>query len=792
MGHNLKPLIASRTLMTGFDDTLLPEDRLMAVFLASASSKDVPGLQSGVSLLLGPAGSGRAEQLLSAAHAGADWVFFHHAALGGQSHDPDVFLWRLLAGLRRHCGFRDPLPFDREVMHEALPNWLARAAAKGSVAIVLADAENLSKGGLEPDLEWLPAHLPPGVSVGLSTRPGPSAELLRERVDREWEQSPEKPISGERQRVREIMDRPQPRRALELLWAARDGLSLESIGALGVNDPAAVLSELSDFARSDGKRWILSGALVRELAASRELADHGQRQRLHLELAQHQADLSEPDSALIAVWHLAAAGQQGQVVEQLASPDWLAAMTRTAYRFDAMRYWRREGDVATLMARFQGMAEQDFPAPALHGLLRLGLSLGGEIPRAWAEQGLTTAILEGKENLQAGFLENLGNRADTPAEDRLKYLNEALQIRRRLDEAQSSRGTLHALAVSHEEAGQLDFAMANYRAGIQEIEQQSGPDSVELIAWLANLAGVHKARGELKEADGLIRRALKLAREQLGRRHPTTASCCDQLAGVHYMSSQYETAEALYREALEITEAAFGPDHAATAAGLNNLGTVVDARQRYAEAETLYRRALKIRLALHGEHHSDTASSLHNLATALEAAGKGQEAEQLFRRALDAWDKVSGQDSPAFATTLLGLADLLRDRGAWADAEPLYRSDIEIWRELVGPGHPHTLTAICGLARLYSEGGKPELAEPLLQHVIEGAAEVVGRTDALYMEAVALLAALLRDAGRKTEARALLESALAAHTAQLAMLNPPAQKLRRLLDTLDPSQSQIH
>ncbi|MGY6552974.1 MAG: tetratricopeptide repeat protein [Wenzhouxiangella sp.] len=780
-------------LMSELDDTWLPEDRLMAVFCASAQGLEAPELASGVSLLVGPAGSGRADRLLAAAKNSADWVFFHHAALGGQAHDPDVFLWRLLAALRRRCSFRDPLPLDQAVMREALPNWLARAAAQGSVAIVLADAENLSKGGLEPDLDWLPRHLPPGVRVGLSTRPGPSAELLRERVNRELDHTPEKPIAAERQRVRDVMDRPQPRRALELLWAARDGLSLDSIGSLGVHDPAAVLSALNDFVRSDGERWILAGTLVRELAASRDLADHGRRQHLHLELAQHQAGLGAPDSALIALWHLAAAGQQDQVIEQLASADWLAAMTRTAYRFDALRYWRRIGDRKHVMARFRELAEQDLPAAAGLGLLRLAFSLGGEAPpRAWLEQGLTRAILEGKEDLQAGFLEGLGNHADTPAEDRLKYLGEALQIRRRAADYQALTATLHAVAVRHEEAGDLDSAIANYRAGIGAIEQQCGPGSPELIAWLANLAGVYKARGALKEADGLIRRALKLAREQLGLKHPTTAGCCDQLAGVHYMSSQYETAEALYREALEITEAAFGPDHAATAACLNNLGTVVDARQRYGEAETLYRRALKIRLALHGEHHSDTASSLHNLATALEAAGKGDEAEQLFRRALDAWDKVSGQDSPAFATTLLGLADLLRDRGAWADAEPLYRSDIEIWRQLVGPEHPHTLTALCSLARLYSEGGKPELAEPLLAHVSERAAEVLGKSDALYLEAVALLAALLRDTQRKPEARTVLESALAAHAAPLAMLSPPAQKLKRLLDSLDAPQTPAH
>ena len=793
MGHNLDRLIFRLKCMSHFDDTRLPEDRLMAAFCAAAQPVETSALEPGVTLLIGPAGSGRAERLLESAAATADWTFFHHAALGGQAHEPDVFLWCLLAALKRRCGFRDPLPFEPEVMREALPNWLARAAAQGSLCIVLADAESLSHGGLEPSMDWLPAHLPAGVTVALSTRPGPSAELLGERIDQVLEHAGGGDAAERRQALRALMDEDLPRQVLEFLWASRSGLGSRALEALCAADVAGALKQLAPFLRGDEQRWILADAQVRELAASRELADHGQRQRLHLELAQHQAGRGAHDSALLALWHLAAAGQQDAVMEQLASPDWLAAMSRTAYRFDALRYWRRTGETKRVMSRLEKLAEQALPAAACHGLLRLAFSLSGERPpRAWLEQGLTRAILEAQEDLQAGFLEGLGNHADTAAEDRMKYLSEALQIRRRSADHPALTATLHAMAVGHEEAGELDLAIARYQAGIEHIEQQSGTQSVELIAWLANLAGVHKARGELKEADGLIRRALKLAREQLGAMHPTTASCCDQLASVHYMSSQYETAENLYREALEVTEAAFGPDHAATAACLNNLGTVIDARQRYSEAEALYRRSLQIRLRLHGEHHSDTASSLHNLATALEAAGKGEEAEQLFRRALDAWDQVSGQDSPAFATTLLGLADLLRDRGAWADAEPLYRSDIEIWRQLVGPEHPHTLTALCSLARLYTEGGKPELAEPLLAHVSECAAKALGKTDALYLEAIGLLAALLRDTQRKTEARALLQSALSAHAAPLAMLSPPAQKLRRMLDSLDAAQTPPH
>lgn len=783
--------------MTVLDETLLPEDRLMSVYThAAPGDRDAPPLEEGVTLLVGSAASGRADRLLARARATGEGVFFHHAGLGGESQNPSVFLWRLLSAIRRHCGFRDPVPADPEIMREALPNWLARAGAAGAYSIVLADADELSLGGLEPSLDWLPEWLPAGVRIALSTRTGPSAELFREHADRVVDHPSSGELAEARDSLRALMDEALCAQLLEWLWTARAGLSTRDLAALTGEAVEDVLERLGPFVRSDGETWIAAAPLVREVAASRRLADHGQRQRLHEGLADHLSTSSDARHAGLRLWHLAAGGRQDLLVEALSEPDLLAEMNHAGPRFDVLRYWKTLGGAQALVGRLETrLAEDGVSAWTCLGAARLVEAVGEDpAPLEWLKQALAAAVTAGDEAAQALCHERIGTHPETADAHRLACLGEALAIRERLhgDGHPLTEGVRHHLAVRQEEAGELDSAIRIYEDGIRAIEQRNGLTEPSLVAWLSNLAGVRKARGELKEAEPLLTRALKLAREQLGSRHPTTASCCDQLAGVHYFASQYETAETLYREALEITEAAFGPDHAATAACLNNLGTVLDARQQYAQAEQHYRRALKMRLALHGEHHSDTASSLHNLATALEAAGKTAEAEQLFRRALDAWDHVSGQESPAFATTLLGLADLLRDRGAWADAEALYRSDIEIWRQLVGAEHPHTLSALAGLARLYVEGGKPELAEPLLQHICETADAVVGKTDALYMEAVGLLASLLRDAGRRAEARGFLETALAAHAGQLGMLSAPAQKLRRLLETLDTRPQSLH
>ncbi|NDY95653.1 tetratricopeptide repeat protein [Wenzhouxiangella limi] len=770
----------------------------MTTFRAAAdhAGSEPLALEDGTTLLIGPGDSGKAARLLATGSGFGKRFFFHHAGLGGEAGNPDAFLWRLMDWIRQTSGFPDPVPSDAEIQREALPNWLARAAAGGDLCIGIADGQELSRNGLEPDLDWLPAWLPTGVKVVIAVKPGPSAELCRERADFAVEHAGSGDSRALREQGREILAQPEAREVAEWLWAARSGLDLADLEELCSFPVEPVLEALAPLLARSSERCILAGTSARALAAAGSLADHGARQRLHLRLGAHYADSGTIPARLLERWHYAQAGHAERLLQGLIDPQWLTDCRQANNRFEALGFWRRLGDQQLMVDQLaQAFNQNPFEPDVLLGVISLVEAGSGQaVPRDWLQASLTAALASGDSDGQAALLERLGSHPETVDNERLKLLLQALALREESigpgrPETESVR---HRVACEHEELGDLSAAVQNYRAGIQALEQSLGQADSRLIPWLNNLAAVHKAAGELKEAADLCSRALKLARACLGARHPNTASACDQLANVHYMGANYAEAEPLYREALKITENAFGPDHAATAACLNNLATLLDARQQFKEAEQLYRRALTIRLALHGEHHSDTASSLHNLATVLESAGKTDEAEQLLRRALDAWDKVSGNESPAFATTLLSLADLLRDRGQWGDAEALYRSDIEIWRGLVGAEHPHTLTAIGGLAQLYADGGKPELAEPLLVHVMESTERIAGRTDALYMEAAGTLAALLRDGGRPEQAREVLHHALAAHDHTLGMISAPVQKLRRLLESLDSNSQKLH
>lgn len=767
-----------------------PEDVLMQMRirrLEPGDEVDAPGLDAvdGLNLVICPRSMEPAACLHATARRNAAHRFFHAAGLGPACRDPYRFLWRLLSALRDRLGFSDPVPVALESMREALPNWLARAAALGGLAIVVEDAHELSLDGLTADLDWLPEWLPPGVAVLISAPPGPAAEQFRERAKAVFTLHDDGATGP--QLSESTLQSDAAGQWLELLWASRAGLDLEALESLTQSRPAD-LDPGSPGLLFDGRRIALASARVRDAVARRRLGDHGLRQALHLRLAAHFQQLGDADSLVLACWHWAAAGRLDRLEETLIEPRLLESMDRPFHVFEAVRHWATSGG----SERMNEALEAACAAPGRSSVSILGAArlfaagTAGDAPLKWLSQAVERAETEGDPPALVEALQRTARHGETPFADAREMIGRALDLadENALDGA--VRASLHHdLACALEGEGLHEEARREYELGIACVEAEAGAESARLIPWSANLAAAHKACGDLAAADRAARNALRLARTRLGAPHPTTAVCCDQLAGIAYMNGQYDAAEPLYREALEITERAFGPQHPATAACLGNLGTVLDARRKFPEAEQCHRRSLSLLMAIRGQDHEDTAVCMHNLAVVLESMSKLTEAEQFYRRALETWNEVTGQKSPAFATTLLNLAGVLREREAWSEAEALYRSDIELWREIVGADHPHTLGALTELARLYIDGGKPDMAEPLLLHIEERIAQQSGKTGSTYLDVVALLGRACKDLGRPEEARAVIRDALAACEGTLNMLSAPVQKLRKLLQTIE-------
>lgn len=772
---------------------VLGEDTILERFAANAGSTVDPELDRVVGewathrgpplLLVGEIGSGRADALCRLAGqqtARGEAVVLHHTTLTPADSETPRLLWQVLTQLRRIGEIPQWPPLQEADLRETLPNWLARACARGPLWLLVADIDAVADA--DGNISWLPAYWPPNLHVAASAKPGRCAERLR---DSGWlahtaDGGFDAPATPDRE-VRHAADAVDPETLTavgSLLALARtplDESTLETLTGAGSEQIEHAIVQLQPFLLQLGQaRWAPAQPASRQALLDRYLPDEDRRRQFLEALAGH----TDP---LTAAAYFRMAARSDQVLEALLQKDAIVAAETPAGRMEWLVEWSAL-DAGPLVEALLPVTSVLLGADQrlLLAAAELVEAAGQIVPEDWldrAASGRDQELCARALLWQARATAETGNWVDAArrAQEVLDLpCNEQTQISAR-----------HELARAAEGSGDLDQAASLYTQALKARELRYGKESELLLPAMANLIGVLRAANKLVRAKLLARRALNLARERCGAVHPATAVACDQLAAVAYAGADYSAAEAAYRETLEIVRADFGPTHPVAAAALHNLGTVLDAQRAFVEAEQCYRDALAIREATYGRDSEEAAVTLHNLAAVLETVGRSDEAERLYRETTDIWEKLHGAEHPATLSSLTNLAGVLGARGAYADAEVCYRAAAEGWRRLVGDEHPNTLGVLAELGRLYAQGGKAELAEPLLEHVVEVGHRVLGDTHTNYINSVCSLAALWRDHGRREEARELVSDTLIHVERGLGLLAPPVQQLRRQLDVLN-------
>lgn len=263
---------------------------------------------------------------------------------------------------------------------------------------------------------------------------------------------------------------------------------------------------------------------------------------------------------------------------------------------------------------------------------------------------------------------------------------------------------LFAQAVAHHQAGQLDAAVASYRAALKI---QSNNAKVLGNLGLA-LYGLHR----VDEAVTAYRRAVRI--------EPGFAYAHNNLGMALRDLARLEESEASYRRALAI-------DPTFTDA-LNNLGNVLRDLGRLEEAETVLRRALVL---------SPSFASAHfNLGNILRDQGRLEEAETSYRHALAIKETVPEAH--------INLGTTLRDLGRWVEAEASYRRAIAI-----APGFT---AAHNSLGTLLRDLGRLDEAEASYRQAVAMQSD--------FADAHNNLGIVLRDVGRLAEAEASFRRAV--------------------------------
>ena len=724
---------------------------------------------------------------------GPERLFYHFPDACRDARRPAVLVRRLLDFLKRLEGFREPIPASADAQIEILPNWLARAAARDRLVVVIPHLDALEGVDEGAVLDWLPEFLPAAVRLVVGVAGDAAQRAAVGRGFQSIDAAAQEPLSLP------AVELPE---ALAAVWASRYGLSEAELESLGLAVPQAagtLLYQVDD-------RYVLSGAEVQDAVRRHLLPDGVERQQMHVRLAERCFSGKLTARGLDELpWQLAEAAHWEALWEVTLQPAVLEALLEPGWREELVTLWPQLAELEQVCTRYAAALDTwagDLEPRRLASLIyRLALALEDAGAPGESVLPLLDRAVALKAELDAD--ERIGLRvalavtlADGQASEQARQELEALLAEAESTlgaDAAATRNTRHALATQFEYAGDLAAAASLYRRTLECREQAlGGQRHVALIPHLINLAAVLKADNAFDAAKPLYQRALSIAERSYGNAHPTTAACLDNLAGLLYAGQDFTAAEDYYQRALGIAEQAFGPAHPATAASAHNLGTVMDAREQFKAAEELFRRALDIRQAVYGDDHMDTASSLHNLAGVLDAMGRYPEAEPMYRRAVETWEKVVGKEHPATATSVNNLADLLREKGDYAEAEGLYRRNLETWSRLLGEQHPHTVMTRAELAGLYADQGDAVRAEPMLREAVDQTGQIMGVDNMQHINAVTRLAALLRQSGRVDEAKTILRQVSRQVEGKVGLLSPALQKLQRHLEALDVNSDRLH
>ncbi|MHB8806471.1 MAG: DUF4062 domain-containing protein [Anaerolineaceae bacterium] len=137
-------------------------------------------------VLVGEAGIGKTALLanwgLHYRHEHADVkVLMHFIGASTIAGDWAAMLRRIMGELQEQFNLQGEIPEDANALREALPDWLFKASQKGKIVLILDALNQLEDKQGAQELTWLPQEFPENVQVILSTLPGKTFDVVKER-----------------------------------------------------------------------------------------------------------------------------------------------------------------------------------------------------------------------------------------------------------------------------------------------------------------------------------------------------------------------------------------------------------------------------------------------------------------------------------------------------------------------------------------------------------------------------------------------------------------------------------
>jgi tetratricopeptide (TPR) repeat protein len=204
--------------------------------------------------------------------------------------------------------------------------------------------------------------------------------------------------------------------------------------------------------------------------------------------------------------------------------------------------------------------------------------------------------------------------------------------------------------------GSYQGAMALYLEAVGISKIMLGPNNVDTLASMNNLASTYSDLGEYQRAKELQLEVLEARKKVLGPGHVDTLNSMNNLASIYSHLGEYQRAKELNLQVLEAKKKVLGPNHVDTLRSSNNLALTYSSLGEYQRANELQLEVFEARKKVLGPDHVDTLTSMNNLASTYSDLGEYQRAKELNLQVLEARKKVLGLDHIDTLTSMGNLA----------------------------------------------------------------------------------------------------------------------------------------
>ena len=258
-------------------------------------------------------------------------------------------------------------------------------------------------------------------------------------------------------------------------------------------------------------------------------------------------------------------------------------------------------------------------------------------------------------------------------------MTRAIDITGKIENSEAAQSRyMGNLSIIYRLKGMLPEAERMAASALRMREKLFGPDSMQILYEIQDLASVYGREKKYEQAEPLFRRAVTILEKNLGPDHPDVANACLSHANVLASLKRYAEALPLYRRNVEISDKRYGPKALKTAWALGFVARALQFSDQYDESEALFKRVIDIEEADASEAGKAQAwIARDQFAVLLEAEGRYREEAELLERAFGA--------AGASSTAMRFVAEAYRREGFLAKADTWLAKSIDTNETMSSP-----------------------------------------------------------------------------------------------------------